>query len=106
MTNQEFCYWLQGYFEISKNIAFTKEKIMIVMSELKKVHEPLDSFTQWLMDLILFFASMDYKQKILDYFQSDIQLRLNSIFYHVIDVSYENSSIGRKHAKKIHDGIS
>lgn len=37
MKASEFCYWLQGYFEISKDDAITKEKVDIIKNHLSMV---------------------------------------------------------------------
>jgi len=37
MTSQEFCYWLQGYFEVSGNETLTPEQVKIVKDHLKLV---------------------------------------------------------------------
>ncbi|EKD71683.1 MAG: hypothetical protein ACD_46C00125G0007 [uncultured bacterium] len=104
MTNQDFCYWLQGYFEISRNILLTKEKIQMIDGSLKNINEPYGQFTQWLSDLISFFVTQEYKQEILSYFLPEIRDRLNMIFYHVIDNSYD-TDISAEESKKIHDGV-
>jgi len=85
MTNQEFCYWLQGYFEISKIAALTKEKIVLINGSLNKVNEPLGEFTQWLTKVNAFFSDQQYKQEFLDLFLQEIQSELNGLFLHVID---------------------
>lgn len=85
MTNQEFCYWLQGYFEISKITMLTKEKIALINGSLKKINEPLGEFTQWLAKVHAFFSDQHYKQEFLDLFLQEIQSELNDLFLHVID---------------------
>lgn len=103
MTNKQFCYWLQGYLEISQIPDLTKEKVIIIESTLEQIHEPLGSFTQWLSNVVKLFNSENYKQELLDYFLPVIELRLNSIFHHVIDNSYD-SSLDKKTMQRIHDG--
>lgn len=103
MTNQLFCYWLQGYFEICKNGDLTKEKILIIKSSLMNINEPLGYFTQWLTDVINFFASQEYRQELLSFFLPEIISRLNSIFHHVIDNSY-NTVLDKENYQRIHDG--
>lgn len=39
MTPENFCYWLQGYFEISGGKALTKEQATIIIDHLKLVFE-------------------------------------------------------------------
>ena len=105
MTNQEFCYWLQGYFEISKKIVLTKEKILKIKEKLDIINEPLGEFTTWLLDVLLFLAEEDYRQGLVDYFLHIIRNQLNLIFYHVIDNSYE-TDISLETSINIHDGIA
>lgn len=103
MTNQQFCYWLQGYLEICQIPDLTKEKVIIIEGSLEQIHEPLGYFTQWLSKVAKLFRSENYKQELLDYFLPVIELRLNSIFHHVIDNSYD-SSLDKKTMQRIHDG--
>jgi len=37
MTPQEFCYWLQGYFEVSGNETLTPEQVKMVKEHLQLV---------------------------------------------------------------------
>lgn len=104
MTNQQFCYWLQGFFEISKNISLNKEKILLINGSLMKINEPLGFFTKWLSELIELFVDQDCRLPLLEYFLPDIRYRLSFIFYHVIDNSYD-TSMSHVESKKIHDGI-
>lgn len=103
MTNQEFCYWLQGYFEITRKATLTKEKVLVIDGALRNIDAPLGEFTQWLSDVLSFFATQQYKQELLTYFLPEISDRLNLIFYHVIDNSYD-TDISLEESKKIHDG--
>ena len=105
MTNQCFCYWLQGYFEISRQATLTKEKILIINETLKKVTEPLGDFNQWLNKLLMYFETQSYNQALLTYFLPVISRQLNLIFYHVIDNSYD-TDLSHEEGKKIHDGLT
>lgn len=104
MTNQQFCYWLQGYLEICQIPNLTKEKVIIIENSLGKIHEPLGSFTQWLSRVAQLFSSENYKQELLDFFLPVIELRLNAIFHHVIDNSYD-PKLDEEIMQRIHDGI-
>lgn len=104
MTNQDFCYWLQGYFEISRQAMLTKEQILVINDALKKITEPLGDFTQWLNDLLSYFETQSYNQALLAYFLPVISGQLNLIFYHVIDHSYD-TDLSHEEGKKIHDGL-
>lgn len=103
MTNQQFCYWLQGYLEICQIPDLTKEKVILIKNSLAQINEPFGQFTQWLFKVIKLFISENYKQELLDYFLPAIELRLNSIFHHVIDNSYD-SSLDKDTLQRIHDG--
>lgn len=103
MTNQTFCYWLQGYFEISRKIILTKEKIHLINQQLSLISGPLGDYTQWLKELLLYLQNQKYRQALLDYFLFDIREQLNLLFHHVIDNSYE-TEISHAALKQIHDG--
>lgn len=103
MTNQQFCYWLQGYLEICQVPDLTREKVIIIESFLNKIHEPLGHFTQWLLRVVRFFASEDYRQGLMTYFLPVIEQRLNSIFHHVIDNNYD-TGLDKEAMQRIHDG--
>ena len=104
MTNQDFCYWLQGYFEITKNPAFNKNKVLIIRDSINKINQPLGNFTQWLSNVTSFFEEQNYRKELLDYFLPEIINRLHSVFFHVIDNSYD-TSLSAAEAQHIHDGI-
>ena len=103
MTNQQFCYWLQGYLEICQIPDLTPEKVIIMENTLVQIHEPMGAFTQWLSKLVSFFHEENFKQGLLDYFLPVIEQRLNSIFHHVIDNSYD-AGLDKVTLQRIHDG--
>lgn len=106
LTNQKFCYWLQGYFEISKKeCTLTKEKIALINGSLTRITEPLGPYTQWLSDVLQFLIQHEYSKDFVSFFLPEIKDRLNSIFMHVIDVSYD-TELSLEESKKIHDGKS
>jgi hypothetical protein len=105
MTNQDFCYWLQGYFEITITPAINKNKILIIRDSLNRINQPLGEFTQWLSDVISFFEEQHYRKELLDYFLPEIIDRLHAVFYHVIDNSYD-TPLSAEEAKRIHDGVN
>ncbi len=53
MTPENFCYWLQGYFEISESKELTEEQINIIKSHLELVFNKapkmyrMPDFKQW-----------------------------------------------------------
>jgi hypothetical protein len=103
MTNKSFCYWLQGYFEIAREPLLTLQKLAVISKHLEMINEPMGSFTQWLSDVISFLSKCNHTQNMIDVFLPKIRQRLNLVFYHVIDQSYERN-ISISEAKKIHDG--
>lgn len=48
MKSRDFCYWLQGYFELSSKDGLTKEQVDIIRAHLAMVfiHEIDPSFPQ------------------------------------------------------------
>lgn len=104
MTNQEFCYWLQGYFEISQQITLTKKKVALISSKLRIIDEPLGLYTGWLFEVLSFFEAQQYHQPLMDYFLTEIKKRLNLIFLHVIDESYDHTLVSLEESRKIHYG--
>lgn len=51
MTGQEFCYWLQGYFEVSgPDAVLTKEQVSVVKDHLQLVFKketPVRGLEPW-----------------------------------------------------------
>lgn len=84
MTNKEFCYWLQGYFEITKKHSFTEERVRVIHYRLNNIIEPFGEFTQWLSEVLLFFSEQQYDQHFLDYLLPKVANRLNDLFDHLV----------------------
>lgn len=105
MKNQEFCYWLQGYFEIALQPELSKKHLILIREALDRIEEPLGSFTQWLYEVTSFLSSQNYKPGLVNCFLQEIKDRLNLIFFHVIDNTYD-TILSRAELKKIHDGFS
>jgi hypothetical protein len=103
MTNQKFCYWLQGYFEISRESKLTQAKVLLIENKLNEIQEELGWFTGWLSKVLVYFKEMHYKPETLALFTPEIMRNLNYIFHHVIDNTY---SAGPPPAEwqLIHDG--
>ena len=104
MKANEFCYWLQGYFEICEAQNMDADKISLKPSgiecikshlELVKQVEPEHSnmFVAWLTERLQHTSELN-----------TIELRrfLNSQFQHVIDPSYGQD---QKELNKIHSGF-
>ena len=109
MNTQEFCYWLQGYQEISDNVLLNKEKLVIIGNRLAKciqehgVPPYKDSFVSFLADILLKIDAENFSTTIIEHYQEKIFERLNSVFLHVIDDSYE-TDLTREELQSIHDG--
>jgi hypothetical protein len=103
-SNQQFCYWLQGYFEIStRPVALTQAKVELMMKNLDLLAEPLGEFTQWLREVCAYCATHNYKPETLAYFLPLIENSLASVFLHVIDNSYITDTPAEIR-QNIHDG--
>ena len=89
MNNKEFCYWLQGYFELGGLKELTNKQLEIIQAHLnlvRKVDGRLDEFTGWLegtLETWQHFKS-DLPAEIAD----KIITRLANKFQHDIDPSY------------------
>ncbi|MHB1949244.1 MAG: hypothetical protein ACYCQI_14145 [Gammaproteobacteria bacterium] len=103
MTDKEFCYWLQGYFEIATRSSLDKNKLILIESMLNKINEPYGEFTRWLQDVLFTLKSNQYHLPLIEFFQNKIRSELNGIFLHVIDQSYE-TTLTQKELANIHYG--
>lgn len=103
MTNILFCYWLQGYFEISNTVILEKFHILKIEENLAKITEPLRTELKWLEDVCHYFKSMDYKKETLNYFMPYMQQMLNSVFYHFID-NDKDIEYSIEELEKLHEG--
>lgn len=89
MTNKLFCYWLQGYFEISQTDSLSKGQINAIQQQLFAINEPLGIYTQWLQKVLNTIMINDYNRFLIDDFAPLISQELNVIFVHDIDNSYD-----------------
>ncbi len=104
LTNQDFCYWLQGYFEISLEAKLEAHQIDIILEYLNKISEPLGPMTSWLKEVCLYCQDNGYRQETLAHFLPLMKAYLGNIFYHVIDNSYDTDR-SSDDLQKIHDGV-
>ena len=102
-TNPEFCYWLQGYFEISEQLQLDARKIARIQAKLQGMNQEFGPFTKWLSMVLNHINFNDDDPELIARFTPVIQKQLNLIFLHVIDPSY-NSDKSSEELKKIHDG--
>ncbi|CEG55947.1 hypothetical protein [Legionella fallonii] len=87
MTNILFCYWLQGYFEITSKPFLEVTHIKKIQTQILNIKEQLSSEVQWINNVCNYLEEMDYKEETLNHFMPLIQFSLNSMFYHYIDNS-------------------
>jgi len=88
MTNREFCYWLQGFFELSRATGLDNQQVVAIKNHLnlvRKVEQKLSEFPSWLEGFLdaagegLLGTGQAVEQ---------IRTKLNAIFKHEIDPSY------------------
>lgn len=98
MTNKEFCYWLQGYFELDGSIESLSEAQLIIIKNhinlVKANDKILGEFTSWLEGAIDISESPTTRAKLTKLAQS----KLSSVFEHTIDPSYkEPAALSKLH---------
>lgn len=107
MKSTEFCYWLQGYFELSNATVLDSYQIKCILAHLNLVHTyELSEKTkqeninltkaQWFcIDLYIkiyqTIAKSEYKENAKIEIES-LKLKLNEVFKHEIDLNYSNQS--------------
>lgn len=89
LTNQTFCYWLQGYFEIAQAPRLNAQRLTKISQQLEKISEPLGLYTTWLKQTTVMLRENDYCEHLINYFTPMITNELNYIFQHDIDNSYD-----------------
>ena len=89
MTNQMFCYWLQGYFEIGINVTINKHAVQLIRKQLDIIEEPLGQLTSWLQKVCDYIETKQYSDGICFHFSPIIERSLNSIFFHVMELLIE-----------------
>ena len=107
MNSRDFCYWLQGYFEISNFTTWLDEQqtscikkhlAMVYEYELKKVPlNKMDKVQGFCFDLQQELSLLPIISKLT---VKGIKLLLNEVFEHEIDNRYteeENESLGEIH---------
>jgi hypothetical protein len=104
MKNTDFCYWLQGFFELTsenQNYSLNSQQIQTIKDHLKLVRmydKKLDEFPAWLegfLDNIHDDASTNTES---------IRTKLHYCFEHVIDPLYEKTGLKDK-LNQIHSGF-
>lgn len=103
LSNKQFCYWLQGFFEISEEDLEAEKQIIVISNKLKMIGEEHGDFTGWLKEVIEFILQQGASEDKIKFFNNTIKTKLNNIFHHVIDNSYE-TDLDKKTLQDIHDG--
>ena len=103
LTNQTFCYWLQGYFELSQVPRLNAQRLMKISQQLEKITEPLGLYTSWLKQVADMLEQDNYAEPLVQYFTPMITAELNHIFQHYIDNSYDTPH-SADYLLKIHRG--
>ncbi len=103
LTNQTFCYWLQGYFEICQAPRLNPQRLMKIGQQLDNISGPLGLYTGWLKQITDTLRDNDYCPQMTDYFTPMIISELNHIFQHDIDNSYDTQH-SAEYLLKIHRG--
>lgn len=101
MNVVQFCYWLQGYFEIARNPSLNKERLLIIKKHLIGIEGEKIEFTVWLEQLCHYIEKTHNQVIPIEEFSLIIQSSLASIFYHVVDDSYEG--ISREERHRVHE---
>ena len=102
-TNQLFCYWLQGYFEIGMTEELNQHVVILIKKELELIEEPLGEFTAWLLKVCIFLEENTCEKNLCEALAPVVKNALNSIFLHVIDNSYD-TEIPLETLLEIHQG--
>jgi hypothetical protein len=113
MRQDEFCYWLQGYFELTpgEKTSITLDQREIIRNHLelvkkcnvegrKKTQKPITGFCAWL-DGALDLAPVN-DVAILPEAIGAIKNRLNAEFEHVIDPKVSGD---KEELQAVHDGL-
>lgn len=104
-TNQDFCYWLQGYFEINGQADFDESALLLIAEKLLAITQPWGDLTRWLNGALHFLRVGQYDREAILSFSTELQNQLNAVFEHVIDNSYATSH-SKTYLKAVHEGIN
>lgn len=92
MKNNEFAYWLMGFFELHEedNLKLTKKHIECIQSHLaltREVDSHLEEFPAWLSGYLESKESLNIEETY------RIKIRLQDLFKHVIDPKYKGDPV-------------
>lgn len=88
MYSREFCYWLQGYFELSNTDALTPSKISTIrnhLSMVEKVEGELKGFPAWLCGALDALSFDNNTGQVEEKYANMIKEKLDTSFKHVVD---------------------
>lgn len=88
MNNREFCYWLQGYFELLDADVLTNPQVQIIRRHINLAKQVDGGLTKFPIFLEGFFAACN-DNPTTEQIQT-IKRMLNQEFEHVIDPSYKD----------------
>ena len=91
MKNNEFCYWLQGFFELRSSLQETDLPVPtwpIILNHInlvKQVEKIPHPYIAWLEGVLMTATSQGYFSTEIE---TELKNRLNKVFEHEIDPSY------------------
>jgi len=108
MHKHEFCYWLQGYFELREgNEHLTDSQIECIKKHIKlveTVEKKLEGFPAWLMGMLDAYEKLQEVGGMTEEGRQEmnqmVRDRLNSVFKHEVDGKY-----GGKELQEVLDEI-
>ena len=102
MTNQNFCYWLKGFFELSDAKTLSRKQVVAIIEHLKlttAVEKKLVGFALWLDG---YLKGLDLKVGLNKDQTNQIKSTLKSLFLNVMDL---NGRFSEDDFKKTRDGL-
>lgn len=103
--NQDFCYWLQGYFEIDEDAFLDQTKISLILDKLLRVSEPWGGFNIWLNEELHLLSHVKDGTELMAEYTASIKENLALLFEHVIDNSYDTQH-SKEYLQSVHDGLN
>lgn len=98
MNDFTYCYWLQGFFELTKPVFLTKHQVYLVHEHLKLVEKKEGIFCNWLQGVFDFCGINEWNEEM----TSKIKAKLREEFFKIIDRSYPEEQ--QDILYKIHQG--
>lgn len=96
MNNFNFCYWLQGYFELSESNSVPKETVSVIQEHLAIVQPKNGVFCSWLEGYLDMVGVDAWSEEV----TKKIRAKLSNEFLTLIDPSYpknEQEELHRLH---------